>query len=232
MVEEKREAGRIEVGEGLFERLSLFRRVEDVRTPAELEVEAVRDVERGLGWRLPNDMLGIFAAHVPFLEDSLEMSLSKVIGHTGKVRALGATGDLVGIGKEGRARFLCLEKKGETTAEPRLTIFDTDDRKMSRSPLLEWLDGIIEQRASLMGIPPAEPATSSTPGSFGDKREFEPTLVRRLPTGSPGQEVMHPTFGVGRVLLEKGAGPNRKVKVDFPGKGLKLIQARFLRWLE
>ena len=46
---------------------------------------------------------------------------------------------------------------------------------------------------------------------------------------SPGARVKHPTFGVGTVEDEDGAGLNRKLTVRFaPGVGLKKILARFV----
>ncbi len=46
---------------------------------------------------------------------------------------------------------------------------------------------------------------------------------------SPGARVKHPTFGVGTVEDEDGAGQNRKLSVRFgPGVGLKKILARFV----
>ena len=46
---------------------------------------------------------------------------------------------------------------------------------------------------------------------------------------SPGARVKHPTFGVGTVEDEDGAGLNRKLTVRFaPGVGLKRVLARFV----
>jgi DNA helicase-2/ATP-dependent DNA helicase PcrA len=45
----------------------------------------------------------------------------------------------------------------------------------------------------------------------------------------PGARVKHPTFGVGTVEAEDGAGQTRKLDVRFgPGVGLKKVLARFV----
>jgi hypothetical protein len=209
----RRETGPLSVGEDLAAVLARLRLAEGVSEKPELDVDAVRDVERGLGWRLPEDVLAVFAARVRRVETDHEMALAKVVGHTGRVRAAGATGDIIGVGKTGPRRWLCVRKGAQPAEGTELLVFDADEETLTgTTPLVDWL---------------AEKAPEGAEGA-----PFEPVLVRKLPAGSPGQRVRHKTFGDGKVLKEVGSGPNRKVQVDFPGRGLKLLQARFLEFVD
>lgn len=204
--------------------LAELRLLERVDTAPELEVEAVRDVERGIGLTVPDEVLAIFASFVPRLSESRGFELGRVVAHTGVLRALGARGDLVAVGRErGSERFFCLEK-GHTTAETGLLVFEAETREGTRKPLLDFLrEELADLRRALPEAPRVDPSLGAT---------FKPRLVRRLPEGSAGIRVRHKTFGEGFVLRELGTGPGRKVQVDFPGKGLKLLQASFLEYLE
>ncbi len=219
-----RQTGKLAVDERLRAVLGRLREIEGVTEPGRLEVEAVRDVDRGLGWRLPDDLLAVFAARLRFLEEQRDLSLAKVIGHTGKVRALGAPGDVIGVGKLPDRRWLCLKKGAQPGEGTLLFVLDLEEEGTERVSLVEWLEALLREREEL------ERPAASVPAP--DETEFAPALVRSPPAGSPGNRVRHKVFGEGVVLKEVGSGPARKAKVDFPGKGLKLIQARFLEWLE
>ncbi|MBI5511251.1 MAG: UvrD-helicase domain-containing protein [Deltaproteobacteria bacterium] len=59
----------------------------------------------------------------------------------------------------------------------------------------------------------------------GAEPEPEPASDDGLAVGS---RVHHSTFGEGRVLASDGEGPRRKLTIDFPGVGRKVIVARFV----
>ena len=46
---------------------------------------------------------------------------------------------------------------------------------------------------------------------------------------SPGSAVTHATFGEGRVVRSEGRGKQRKLTVEFPEVGRKVIVARFVQ---
>lgn len=220
-----RVAGNLPVSDALRAVLCELRLVAGVDTLPELDVDRVRDVERGAGMALSDEVLAVFAARVPALETDREMTLAGVVGLTGAVRALGARGDLVAIGRDlGTRVFRCVEKGHEEADGVRLAVYDADERSLSHLDLLAFLRGEVARlRAERPQAAPWDPALAGT---------FVPRLTRRLPESAPGRRVRHKTFGEGKILREIGQGPNRKVQVDFPGRGLKLLRAEYLEYLE
>ena len=217
-----RQAGELSVDEALRTRLAHLRFLQVVDALPELGVDAVRDAENAVGMRLPDALLAVFAAAIPWLKTEHGMTLPGVVGHTGAARSLGARGDLVAVARAGMV-FHCLEKGAPPEAELRLQRYDAADRSLSKTTLPAFLDAAIEAVRVQSLVPEFDPALVST---------FRPRLVRPLPESAPGRRVRHRTFGEGKVLQEIGKGENRKVKVDFPGRGLKLLQARFLEYLD
>jgi hypothetical protein len=187
-----------------------------VTGPAEIDADQVRAVEIGVALRFSNDLLAVFAAAVPLLRDRYELALGKVVAHTGELRTRRARGDLVGVGQIARGIKLCVEKKADVGARFRLAIYDMEARTIEPVDLALWLEARASELAHITAA----------------ADDFTPMLVRQLPGGSSGRRVRHPVFGEGRVYVELGTGPERKVKVDFPGVGLKLLQARFLEYLD
>ena len=173
--------------------------------PVELDNDRVRKIEAAVGVRLPDDILACFAAGV--LADRCAMTLGGVVGHTGALREAGARGDLIGVARVEPGVILCVRKHERT-----LVCFDLHDRSERDHDLGAWLEAMAANagdqplRARLVAFQP------------------ESTLA--------GRRVRHATFGDGKALREIGTGPTRKVQVDFPGRGLKLLQARFLEFLD
>ncbi len=176
--------------------------------PVELDNDRVRQVEAAVGVRLPDDVLACFAAAPPALADRCAMTLAGVVGHTGALREAGARGDLIGVARVEPRVILCVRKHEGT-----LVCFDTDDRSQRDHDLAAWLESM------------APPAADTAP--------LRARLVAYQPESTmAGRRVRHATFGDGKALREIGTGPTRKVQVDFPGRGLKLLQARFLDFLD
>ena len=154
------------------------------------------------------------------------MEWGLAVAHTGALRALGAPGDLVAFGKSQDGQtFYAVAKAEVAPAESTVISFDPAVGETSRLPFSAWLEGQVEAlRAALDDLPEVDPEAAKT---------FVPRVVRRtLPEGSSGRRVRHPRFGEGRVMLEQGRGPTAKVRVEFPGLGIKTLQARFLEYLE
>lgn len=173
--------------------------------PVDLDNDRVRKIEAAVGVRLPDDVLACFAAGV--LADRCAMTLGSVVGHTGALREAGARGDLIGVGRVERDVILCVRKPERT-----LVSFDVTDRSERDHDLAAWLEGM-------------------APGA--DAPPLHARLVAFQPESTmAGRRVRHAKFGEGKALREIGTGPTRKVQVDFPGRGLKLLQARFLEFLD
>ena len=189
--------------------LAALRRRAGVTGPAELDLPRVREIETAFAIRLPDDLLAVFAAQVPELAVACGMTLSGVVAHTGALRDAGAAGDLVGVGRD-RGDFLCISKR--TKGNP--LVRWSHDTGVQPFSLTDWL----ATRAAGLEASGEELRVSILPS------QPESTLA--------GRRVRHKQFGEGRALKEIGTGPDRKVQVDFPGRGLKLLQAKFLKFLD
>jgi hypothetical protein len=118
---------------------------------------------------------------------------------------------------ERRGTFVCVAKRHYSDERTRVVLVDVGKGSESAPILLdEWLRGLVDELPAVEGEPAA----------------FEPRLWRKPLGSSSGRLARHKIFGDGRVLTESGKGPTRKVKVDFPKFGLKLLQARFLEFLD
>jgi hypothetical protein len=216
-------SGELSIAEPVRARLCELRLLEGVDTRPEIDLDAVRDLERAVDARLPDAILALFAARVPALE-ALGVGVEKVMGLTGRLHALGARGDLVALARLPAGSYLAWSKGDAAVDDPPLVCFDPAGRTEDRVSLVAFLeDRVRALRAEHPGAPAFDPGLAVT---------FVPRTVMPLPGGSDGRRVRHPHFGEGRVLLEKGRGERRKVQVDFPGHGLKTIQARFLTFLD
>jgi hypothetical protein len=219
MIDKPRSPGDLSLSGAVRSALAALCRATGQSARPELELERVREVEAAIGMHLPDDLLAVFAARVEHLETKFRMSLGMVIGHTGALRDHRARGDLVGVGQSGAREYLCLDKGAPTTADAHLLVYDVDDKTGRDLLLVDFLG------ARLRAVGAA--------ASAGADPHFIPRLVQPMPESSmSGRRVRHPKFGEGKALREIGDGPTRKVQVDFPGWGLKLLQARFLEFLE
>ncbi len=203
-----------------------LRVLEGIDEVPELDLERVREVERGLGLVFGDDVVAAHAAHSAYLREACGMEWGLAVAHTGALRALGAPGDLIAFGRASDGQSFCAVPKAEASPEESTVVgYDGAGGEMRRLGFRPWLETRVEAlRASLEHPPLVDPEASKT---------FVPRLVRRsLPEGSSGRRVRHPRFGEGLVMLEQGRGPTAKVRVEFPGLGIKTIQARFLEYLE
>jgi hypothetical protein len=213
--EQLRHMGELVIDELLGDALAALRHQAQVSSRPVIDADTLHAVEIAVGHRFANDLLATWAAAIPCLASEREFLLGRVVAHTGALAVAGAPGDLIGLGREGE-EYLCLEKRRATADHTLLSRFRPGTRSATRfCPLVEWISAL---------VPPADGVPALEP--------YAPRLERTPPTGSSGQRVRHKSFGVGRVYVEIGTGPERKVKVDFPGVGLKFVAARFLEYLD
>jgi hypothetical protein len=196
--------------------LGRLRSAAGVTTPAEIEVDTLRNVEGGIGVRFEDDLLAVFAAAVPALEDDHALKLSAVIPHTGALRESKTRGDLIGVGKLGARVYLCVEMGVARGGDTVLVEYDVDDKTCVRHGLIDWLEAVCAR----IGADGAQP------------QPVNPRVIHSMPESYTGRRVRHTIFGEGKVRTEIGDGPNKKVKAEFPGRGLKLMAARFLEFLD
>lgn len=219
-VDERRGPGPLAVPARLATALGKLRAASGVTAEAELRVDRVRHVELAVGMRFEDDLLAVFAAAVPRLAERHRLTLGGVVGMTGALREHKIRGDLVGIGRAGASSFLCVQLRQRSGEPTRLVVHDADDHSERTEPLVDWIEGVVA------GWPEARAAT---PAPF--EAHVTPAMTESYNTQG-GRRVRHRIFGEGRVLTETGAGDTRKVKVDFPRVGLKLLHARFLEFLD
>ncbi len=192
--------------------LARLRKQAGVSGRVELDLDKVHEVESAFAVHFGDDVLAMFAADTPPLSDQYAIRITKVVGHTGAMLSCrGARGDLVAIGKNDRD-YVCVEKLDRS---PSLVVFVPDRQSFSTVLIGDWLAQHVDDSAIDQG-----------------SSQFFPSLYKVPPMSSTGQRVRHNKFGEGLLLCEIGTGPTRKVKVDFPGVGLKVIQARFLDGLD
>lgn len=178
-----------------------------VETEIEVDLDRLQDVESALAIRFEDDVLALFAAAVP----SLGARLSAVVGTTGELRERGLSGELIGLGRLDEDLYLCVVKRKQADEGSELLVVDAIDGQRRSTSVL----ALVQERCEV------QPGSSS----------FRGRLVRPPPESTKhGRRVRHKVFGEGRLLSEQGSGPKRKCKVDFEGKGLKLLQARFLEF--
>jgi hypothetical protein len=189
-----------------------------VTAAPDLAIDEVRNVELAVGMRFEDDLLGVFAAATPPLSTAHSMALAKVVGITGALRERRVRGDLVGVGVADPGTFLCVElhPRASSKGATELVLHDVHDGRQRTVPLAAWLD------ERVAGCP-------DTGAPFAPC--IAPAMTESYNNPS-ARRVRHPLFGEGRVLAESGTGPTRKVKADFARVGLKLLQARFLEFLD
>lgn len=182
--------------------------------PPELDVDRVRDVEAGVGCRLPDPVLAILAANIGPLVDALELGLAQIPRHTRRAGELRVRGDLIVFGVDPDGHVLHGFLIGAD--DSRISVYDSSDRSLSSHDVVAWL------RVQSDSFRPA--ASDASP--------LAPRLVRAAKAEPEGPRVRHAKWGIGRLLTDEGSGDQRKVKVAFPSVGLKTINARFVEFLD
>jgi DNA helicase-2/ATP-dependent DNA helicase PcrA len=89
------------------------------------------------------------------------------------------------------------------------------DWRRTESALTSWRNTSATSRQ-----PAGRQSWSSTP------TRPKPT-EREIPSLTPGDKVLHPTFGLGKVVATSGADDNAKADVDFGSSGLKRLALRY-----
>jgi hypothetical protein len=108
-------------------------------------------------------------------------------------------------------------RKNPSPAQFFLFCYDLENRAVQSLDTQKWLqDRLLPTSDGPEGVP-----------------DYRPRLLARVPEStSRGRPVRHAKFGLGKALCEVGTGKDRKIKVDFPGHGLKLLAVRFVEYLD
>jgi hypothetical protein len=178
---------------------------------AELDLDALHGVEVAVSFTFADDILAVWAADLVALR-AHRFALGEVVGHCGRLRDRGARGDLIGVAA-GPEDMWAIDKR-------RARVDVTSLCRLEGADIVETVELIEWVRLA------AGPAPTSGP-------PLSPVLHRKpAMADTPGRRVRHGKFGLGTAFAEHGMGPTRKVTCDFPGVGLKVIQARFLEFLD
>jgi len=195
----------------LAAQLSGLRASAGVTALAEVDLDALFGVEVAVGFRFADDILATFASRVPALEEA-GMTVAGVVGHCGQLRDLGARGDLIGVAATD-GQMWAIDKRHATSASTLLV------------PVTRSRVGAAVELAHFVREVAGEAQAVEHNDVF--------SLHRKPPMAEAGgRRVRHGKFGLGTAFSESGLGPKRVVTCDFPGLGLKKIQARFLEFLD
>jgi hypothetical protein len=214
LVGSSRQIGEIAVSDNVRGLLIGLRSATNTSAIPELELQQVVDIEMAFAIRFHDDLVATWAARIPVLKERHGLTAGAVVGHTGRLAALKVRGDYIGVGTTGGGLVLAIEK-GATLDQ--LVVLEAGSGVVERIGLADWLAKLLEELG----------------GASGQDPEFRPRLFRPEPmSNAPGRRVRHAKFGDGKVLREIGEGPTRKVQVDFRRVGLKMLQARFLEYVD
>lgn len=207
-----------------------LRLVEQTVTAPVLDRGVLDAVERELDFKVPDDLLATFAAHVDTLRD-LGVTLEKLVANSAAAQAAGCAPELVAFGRAEGPIFYCVARK----ADGQVHEFDVETKATKRRALADWLSDLAEakkgdqvpsEREEDEAADDADPAEVEV--GKADLESFKPRLI--APPPSTGKQVRHATFGVGDVLREIGVGASRKFEVRFPS-GTKVLIARVVEEL-
>lgn len=182
--------------------------------PAQLEVERVRSVEATMGCRLPDPVLAILAAKLGPLSEELDMGLGEIPRHTRSAKEARARGDLivVGIDPSDEAFHGFLIGADDT----RIATYRRRGQRLSSLDDVDWL---------------RQHCATWCPSPEGGE-PLSAQLVRAPKPEIEGERVRHKKWGIGQLMTSEGSGDRRKIKVAFPSVGLKVLNARFVEFLD
>ena len=184
-----------------------------------VNLDILHPIEVTLGFQFNDDLLAAFAAPLRSLVADISFALSEVVGHCGELRELRARGDLIGV---------AADDDGIWVIDKRTTRNDATTTTIRRA---RGLRGRVEVSGKQSLVAFLSEVTDIPPQRRG--APFSATLHRKAPMAdTPGRAITHAKFGRGIAFSETGTGPTRKVTCDFPSVGLKVIQARFLTFLD
>lgn len=188
--------------------LAGLRDQQGVDSAPRVNLDRLQDVEAALAVVFADDVLALFAAGVTRLGTKLEA----VVGISGELKAKRIPGDYIGLGEIEPGLYAVLGKGTQPETGSVIKLVDSDDDEVRSFSVLEYV-------------------RTQGGAQDGDAGQFRPVLFRPAPESTTyGKRVVHKVFGEGSLLSEVGNGPTRKCKVDFPGHGLKVLQARFLEF--
>ncbi len=182
--------------------------------PATVRGETIAELERILHIRVPEDLLGVFAA--------TQRDPYQMVVLTEEARELVKLPERLVVVERS-------ENHGRHSEVPDYWYFESGQTPAEESLMRRWsLDpGRRETQCSMLEFVKAyylagEPTEPELVAAEGLLRRFRPAVVTE--NSAALRSVTHPKFGSGFVLQEYDDG-NHKVVVDFPNIGIKLLLA-------
>ena len=184
----------------------------------ELDAGEVARVEKALGVRLGDQLLGILATGGSLLQE-YEVRLAMLPGHTEYAHKAGISRGLIGIGKRADGEtLLCASALGTMIHR-----FDVKTGTTKGVPGEQWLDDLIqEQQTRLRSAKDTTRARGAKSIPQSEVDAFAPAVV----TNESCERVHHPKFGDGEVSQDLGDG---KVEVSFASGDVKVLLRSFLQ---
>ncbi len=215
VIDDKRGTGSLVIAQGLASDLSSLRAKYRVTTAATLSIDELRAVEQGVGMRFEDDVLAVFAAQIPVLAIDHQMTLRKVLAHTSAFRQQGGLGDWIAVGKQQDAYWL-IEMRARSGGS---TVLHQTKA-----------NGVHDDLATAIKSSVAEFVRVHTKDCPKVGTLLEASVVRPPPESFQGRWVDHKVFGKGRILATVEGG--RRMRIDFPGKGLKTLDSSYVTVLD
>jgi hypothetical protein len=205
--------------------------------PPELDAELVGSVEIELESSLPDDVLAVFAARVHGLESAWQMSLARVVEHSRAAWAVGCPQTRLAIGREAVSEvFLCVKRHADPKRESILELYDRSNGSTQRQPLAEWLRDRLDFAVADLAVHHANAESRVRVGGTECERieTFRPGIATRkvAVADEGGRRVRHKTFGEGVVVREVAIAPERKIEIEFPAVGRKVLLERFIEYVD
>lgn len=214
----------LELSQGLKRRLLHLRLLTGTHTPPTLDAAEVEQVERELGVRLGDAVLGLLANRDGALV-AHEVRLRNLPRHTRELHEAGGDSCLIGLGRDPEGAFVIGIAPSVPPREGAICFVDLDRGTVRDLPLGAWLEELVaEEIEKLRDVESEEKARVFKVLSEEEVRSFAPAVVG---ADAPERRVVHPKFGPGVVLREFEGGT--KLEVRFHDGSTRTLLSRFLQ---
>lgn len=191
-----------------------------IETDPVVDVERVRDVERELRSELPHNLLAALLAGVDRAESvTAHLRLDAIVRLTEGARERGLPKRFLAFGRNEQGFYAALRDSAQDE-DFEVWLYVPGSAPVFLKRFSTWLADAYEARRSA-----ARSHEAPSLRALSDPHGYVPQLRTARAPVSFEREVLHPKFGIGRVVREVREGEHPKVLVDFSRFGRKLLLA-------